>query len=178
MTFLALLWKSELFRKALGFLAGFLVVWYIVHSYNSWVTEEALDANDAEWTVKLTAEKAKLTDYVAGQEVARATAIADALKRAKEAEEKYAKLKLEAAKLSALRDSTRSPNVGVRLDAVTSSASAQGDLGESCRRSIRGLSAALRASEQRFESAMGIASSESERARSAASAAQALSAPK
>jgi hypothetical protein len=83
-----------------------------VHTYNSWVTEEALAENDKAWQKKLDVEIDKHLDYVAALEVARAKAVAEGAANAKAKEDKH---RLEIAKLTEAFNARKRSDVNVSV---------------------------------------------------------------
>jgi hypothetical protein len=173
-SFLITLWGSNLFRQGLALIAAFFTIWYLIATYNNWVIEEALEKNDAEWTLVVQAEKDKYLKYLADQEILRTQAIEANAKKVKDEQHKYNLALQEVAKVSAERDILRSSHASLTsmLDSVAAgSACTTGD--RYCR-IISGLRDTLQKCERGFDRALGIAAQEADRARKSAAAVEAL----
>lgn len=166
-TFLATLWASKLFRQGLAILVAFVAMWGIVHTYNSWVIEDAIDQNDKEWTVKLDAEVDKFDKYKKEQLALSEEKIKKEKDRAEKAEKDYHLAVQEIAKVSAKRDSYGKSRDD--LERVLNSISAGGpcDTTNNQCRFVTELRRGYASCERDLTTAIGIAGQTNDRARKA-----------
>jgi hypothetical protein len=175
MTLLLTLWASKLFRQILAGLLVLFAFWYAIHSYNSYITEEALAENDKVWQKKLDAEQDKHLEFIAEIEVKRAAAVAKGMEDAKAKETKLKQAFAEIQALTKARDTagrTRSELDSV-LNAITAGTGKCGQDSAECR-FVTELRRSYASCERDLTVAIGIAGEANDRARKAQLTAEAL----